>query len=226
MTHPSDASIVRRRAPVESAAAAGIVYSVLAVVSLAIMRQVPEPATQAEWSAWIGDATHRRMLVLALALASVAAVAFLWFVAVVRRRVGDREDRFFATVFLGSALVNVAIWLVAVSVIAGLALAHDPEVAALGVDGARYARGFASALLLVAAPRIQAVFVASTSTIFLRTRIVPNWLAYLGYGLALVMFLAPIVATPLGLGLPLFVFVSSVVIFFVTEMRTTDFATQ
>jgi hypothetical protein len=29
----------------------------------------------------------------------VSAVAFLWFVAVIRRRVGDREDRFFVTVF-------------------------------------------------------------------------------------------------------------------------------
>jgi hypothetical protein len=73
-------------------------------------------------------------------------------------------------------------------------------------------------LLLVAAPRIQAVFVASTSTIFLRTRIVPNRLAHLGYALAVVMFFAPIVATPLGLGMPIFVFVSSIVIFFVAEI--------
>ena len=41
----------------------------------------------------------------------------------------------------------------------------------LAADSLRaVARGVASALLLVAGPRIQAVFVASTSTIFLRTR--------------------------------------------------------
>ncbi len=215
-------SIVRRRAPVESAAAAGIVYAVLAVASLAIVQQVPEAATESQWSEWIGDAGHRRLLVLGLAMGSVAAVAFLWFVAVVRRRVGDREDQFFATVFLGSALVNVAVWLVAISAIAALALGDLAESGGVGVGAARYARGLASALLLVAGPRIQAVFVASTSTIFLRTRIVPNWLAYLGYALALAMFLAPIVATPLGIGLPVFVFVSSLVILFVADRRTSN----
>ena len=88
----SSQPIVRRRAPVETAAAAGIAYSVLAVTTLLIMHQVPDAATESEWSAWIDDVGHRRMLVLGLSLGSVAAVAFLWFVAVVRRRVGDREN--------------------------------------------------------------------------------------------------------------------------------------
>jgi hypothetical protein len=216
--------IVRRRAPVESAAAAGIVYSVLTVISLVMIRRLPDHVTESSWSAWIDEASNRRTLVLGLALGSIAAVAFLWFVAVVRRRVGDREDQFFATVFLGSALVYVALWLVAISVVGALALAHRSDAGAVGasVGAARYADGLSSALLFVAAPRIQAVFVASTSTIFLRTRIVPNWLAYLGYVMALVMFIAPIVATPLGLGLPVFVFVSSLVIFFIADVQSTE----
>jgi hypothetical protein len=37
-----------------------------------------------------------------------AGVAFLWFIAVVRDRVGELEDRFFATVFLGSGLLFIA----------------------------------------------------------------------------------------------------------------------
>ena len=78
----------------------------------------------------------------------------------------------------------------------------------------RLAEGTAIGILLVAGPRIQAVFVASTSTLFLRTGVVPKWLSYLGYGLAAVMFVVPVVTTPLGLGLPLFVVVSSVTIFF------------
>jgi hypothetical protein len=159
------------------------------------------------------------LLLIGLGLASVAAVAFLWFVAVVRRRIGDREDRFFATVFFGSAMVHIAIWLIAVATVAALAIGGGATPGAAGPDIAEYARGISSALLFVAGPRIQAVFVASTSTMFLRTRVVPVWVAYLGYGLATVMFLAPIVATPLGLGLPLFVFVSSVVILVVVEMQ-------
>ena len=84
----------------------------------------------------------------------------------------------------------------------------------LGWDVFRLAEGTAIGILLVAAPRIQAVFVASTSTMFLRTRVVPTWLSYVGYVLAVVMFIVPIVTTPVGLGLPAFVLVASVTILF------------
>jgi hypothetical protein len=70
----------------------------------------------------------------------------------------------------------------------------------------------AAGILLVTAPRIQAVFIASTSTMFLRTGVMPNWLAYIGYAIALSMFVVPVVTTPLGLGLPLFVMIASVTI--------------
>jgi hypothetical protein len=34
----------------------------------------------------------------------VSTIAFLWFVGVVRGRIGDREPRLFGTVFFGSSL--------------------------------------------------------------------------------------------------------------------------
>lgn len=203
---------LRRRA--ESAAAAGVVYSVLAVVALVIVQSVPPPSsTEAVWNEWIAEASNRAGLVVALSLASISAVAFLWFVAVVRRRIGDREDRFFATVFLGSALVHVSLWLIVMSILAAPAMINTDDTP-LGWDVFRLAEGTAIGILLVAAPRIQAVFVASTSTMFLRTRVVPTWLSYVGYVLAVVMFIVPIVTTPVGLGLPAFVLVASVTIFF------------
>jgi hypothetical protein len=196
------------------------VYSVLAVISLILVHRVPNPETQQEWDLWIGTTSNRRALFLALSLASVASVAFLWFVAVVRRRIGDREDRFFGTVFFGSAMVHIALWLVSIAAISSLAIGGARGDGQTNIDVVGYGRGLSSALLLVAGPRIQAVFVASTSTMFLRTRAVPTWLAYFGYGLAGVMFLIPIVASPLGLGLPMFVLVSSIVILFVGELQS------
>jgi hypothetical protein len=222
MESDANSPMIRWRAQVESAALAGIVYSVLAVISISIVFRVPNASTEEEWSDWIGQPRHRRMLLVGLTLASIAAVAFLWFVAVVRRRVGEREDQFYATVFLGSALVSVAIWLVAISSITALAVAGVGGRGAVGLDTARFARGFTFSLLLVAGPRVQALFVASTSTIFLRTKIVPKWLAYLGYAAAVVMTVVPVVTSPLGLGLPSFVLVSSAVILFVTEIRTAE----
>ena len=44
----------------------------------------------------------------ALYLIPFAGIAFLWFLAALRRRIGRLEDQFFATVFLGSGLLFVA----------------------------------------------------------------------------------------------------------------------
>jgi hypothetical protein len=206
--------MVRRQPRVESAAAAGIVYSLLATVALLSVDRIPSPSsTELEWTEWIEDSENQWLLILFLNLASVSAVAFLWFVAVIRRRVGDREDRFFATVFLGSALVYVSLWLVAASIVASPAIVSNlDDGRPLDWEVYRLAEGTAAAILLVAIPRISAVFVASTSTVFLRTGVVPNWLAYVGYTVAFGLFFMPLVTTPLGLGLPLFVLIASVTI--------------
>jgi hypothetical protein len=43
-------------------------------------------------------------LAIGLNLIPFAGIAFLWFIGVIRDRIGVHEDRFFATVFLGSGL--------------------------------------------------------------------------------------------------------------------------
>ncbi len=214
MSEP-ERTLARRQRRIESAAIAGVVYAVLAAVSLILLKQaIPDPSsTEQEWSDWIGDAGNRRLLLLALNLTSISSVALLWFVAVIRRRLGDREDRFFGTVFLGSALVYVGLWIVSISMLAAPAVLYTfDDSRPLDWEAYRLAEGMAAGILLVTAPRIQAVFIASSSTMFLRTGVMPNWLAYIGYAIALAMFVVPIVTTPLGIGLPLFVMVASVTI--------------
>lgn len=225
-TADNDVRLVREPRP-DSAAVAGIVYSLTAAAALLLFRSVPAPSsTEAQWLEWIGESDNRRNLVLGLNLASLSAVAFLWFVAVVRRRVGDREDRFFATVFMGSAVVYVGIWITAAAIVAAPAILHGrDDTTPLDWETYRLAEGAAASILLVAGPRIQAVFVASTSTVFLRTRVVPNWLAYLGYFVALVMFAIPIVSEPIGLGLPGFALVASITIL-LTRSRSVSLGDQ
>jgi len=58
-------------------------------------------------------------VLLGLGLVPFAGIAFLWFVGVVRDRIGEAEDRFFATVFLGSGLLFVGMLFVASAVPAG-----------------------------------------------------------------------------------------------------------
>jgi hypothetical protein len=206
-----------RRQRVESAAVAGVLYAVLAVVSWLLLGTRPSPsASEQEWSLWIGDAGNRRLLALGLSVGSVASVAFLWFVAVIRRRIGDREDRFFATVFLGSALVYVGVWLAAIAVLAAPAILWDlADGSTIDRETFNLAEGFAGGLMLVAAPSIQALFVASSSTLFLNTKVVPKWLAYVGFAFALALFSAPLllpVSPPVRFGFPLWVLLASVTI--------------
>ena len=166
----SGGGLIRRKPPFESAAVAGIAYAMLSGVTVTLLRGVDVTLPDGELVSWYGDNTNRSRIVLALSLASIAAVMFLWFVAVIRRRVGDLEDRFFATVFFGSAIVWVVVWLAGVASVAAVPLAQQMGGTwELTADAVRVSQGLAAAWLLLIGPRIQAVFVVSTSTVFLRT---------------------------------------------------------
>ena len=61
------------------------------------------------------------------------------------------------------------------------------------------------------ATRVQAVFIFTTSTVILRSR-VPSWVAVAGYVLGVVMFIVPIVWRSFGLAFPIWVFGVSIVL--------------
>ena len=215
-----DARAARQRATaararsIEAAALAGMCYSVLAVLALTRMSSYPSlDVGDDELTAWFDDLENQVLLGGALGLASISAIAFLWFIAVIRRRLGDREDRFFATVFLGSGIAYVSVWVVGSAVLAGPALAMTLlDAAEVSPASASLAGGVAAALLLVVAPRIQAVFIFTTSTVILRSRVLPSWLAFVGYSAGLVMFLAPFIHPPLAYAFPVWVFIVSLVL--------------
>ena len=197
---------------IEAAAVAGLVFAVLSFISLLLLSSPPDAAaTDSEVIAWYSDASNRALLTLGLSLSVVSAISFLWFVAVIRRRVGDREDRFFATVFLGSGILLTGIMLVGSASLASGAVTADladgrvPDASVLNA-----LNGLGTSLLLVVLLRIQAVFVVSTSTLALRSNAFSRWLSYLGYGTALVMFFIPILTEPIGLAFPVWVGILSI----------------
>ena len=207
----------------ESAAIAGVLYSILTIAALLLLRTFPSDAGQLNiLTAWFDDAENRRNLIIGMNLAAVSAVAFLWFVAVIRRRMGDREDKFFSTVFLGSAILYMASWLVAAASVSSIAVAYERfGDATIDSGTATFLVGFAEALILVVGTRLQGVFVLSTSTLILRTEMLPKWLAYLGYALGLGMVLFPVLYQPTGLIFPIWVLVVSVTIL-VSKATHTD----
>lgn len=205
----------------ESAAIAGVIYAVLTIVALAILRQLPDIAgSDGEVAAWFGDAGNRTSLIVALNLVSFSSVAFLWFVAVIRRRIGDREDRFFSTVFLGSAILYVATFLTGAVALAAPAIAASmSNEASVDNASASVAVGVAAGMILVIGPRLQAVFILTTSTLILRTGAMPRWLAYLGYAWGIVLFVFPLVSEPLGIAFPIWVLIVSVTIGYTRSAR-------
>jgi len=79
-----------------AAAIAGILFSVLLTTTLVLIR-ISVPAISPEIQNW--SAIDVGTVTLALNLVPFAGIAFLWFIGVVRDRLGTYEDRFFATVF-------------------------------------------------------------------------------------------------------------------------------
>ena len=170
-----------------AAAVAGIVFSVLLITALVLLR-ISVPARSAVAGEWLTDSRRRAAVAIALNLVPFAGIAFLWFIGVVRDRVGGREDRFFATVFLGSGILFVGMLFVAAAVGGGLiaaaaSLRSGPSAAGTLAQG----RNVTSILLNVYAMRMAAVFTLTTVNIARRTKIVSRWLATAGFAVALVL---------------------------------------
>ena len=119
-------------------------------------------------------------MAVALNLVPFAGIAFLWFVGVLRDRIGEREDRFFATVFLGSGLLFVAMIFVAAAVGGAVIAAAAVSSQLPGAGTLALSRNITNGLLNVYAMRMAAVFTLTTVTIARRTQIVSRWLTIAG----------------------------------------------
>ena len=91
------------------------------ILSLVLIR-LTVPANPAEPGEWLTEPVYRQSFGIALNLIPFCGIAFLWFMAVLRNRIGLSEDRFFATVFLGSGLLFVAMLFAAAAVAQGIEL--------------------------------------------------------------------------------------------------------
>jgi hypothetical protein len=168
-----------------AAAVAGIIFALLLIAALVLL-EISAPPDPARAGAWLTSSTRRAAVALALNLIPFAGIAFLWFIGVIRDRIGAREDRFFMTVFLGSGLLFTGMLFVAAAVAGGLIAAASasslpgPGTLALG-------RNATSILLNVYCLRMAAVFTISTVTIGRRTEIIPRWLGVAGLVTTLVL---------------------------------------
>ena len=109
-------------------------------------------------------------------------------IGVLRDRLGQREDRFFATVFFGSGLLFLAVLFTAAALTGGLLVAFAAEPKEL-IGSATYyvARATIYNLVNIYMTKMAGVFMISTSTVAINTGFAPRWLAIFGYALALMI---------------------------------------
>jgi hypothetical protein len=168
-------------------AVAGIVFSLLLIISLVLTR-IAVPANPQDAGTWLSGGW--KIVSFAQNLLPFAGIAFLWFIGVLRDRMGAREDRFFATVFLGSGLLFVAMLFVASAVAGGVLMLYRATPDKLMESGIyQFGRIVAYRITNVYATKMAGVFMISTCTVSVRTGVFPRWMAFLGYVLALLLLL-------------------------------------
>lgn len=168
-----------------AAAIAGIIFSVLLITAFWLFRNAV-PADPLEPGSWLR--TNPNTAALALNLLPFAGIAFLWFIGVLRDRLGQHEDRFFATVFFGSGLLFIGMLFTAAAVMGAvlMAFAMQPE-GLIDSPTFHFARTAAYNIVNVYMIKMAAVFMITTSTIAMYTGIAPRLLAGFGYTLALLL---------------------------------------
>jgi hypothetical protein len=178
---------------------------------LLIRLAFPEDLSEADTAAWLQANTTT--LALALTLMPFAGIAFLWFVGVVRDRLGTLEDQFFATVFFGSGLLFLALMFAAAAIAGGILASYVVLASTLIQSGAlNLARAIMYTITNVYAIRMAAVFMISLGVIWMRTRMMSRLFVLLTFALAVLVLLASNLTFWLILVFPVWVFVTSVFI--------------
>ena len=203
----------RRAATPLAGAVAGILFAVLFSLSVVIietsMTDLPH-----DTGSWLDTGAGR--FKFAVALIPFAGLFFLWFIAVARERLGQFEDQFFSTVFLGSGLLFLAMIFAAAASAGAIAATYARDPSAFSASTTYiYARHIVAQIFNVYALRMAAVFLISQATLWLRTGVMPRWLALPTYGVALVLLFIVSQSTWVVLIFPAWVLLVSVYILIV-----------
>jgi hypothetical protein len=197
-----------------AAGIAGLAFAALFVASLVLLHDQPaHGSTAAEIRDFYLGKEAAGVVLVGVYLVPFSGIAFLWFIATIRNLIGEREDRFFSTVFLGSGLLFVAMLFVAAGVggamLTAVKFRDEPVPSAETVVTIR---SLAFGFLFVYAMRMAAVFMIVASTIGMRLGVFPRWLVAAGYIAALVLVLNVSYSGALVLVFPAWVAAVSVVI--------------
>jgi hypothetical protein len=219
-------SLVRReiRSP-RSAAFAGIGYSILMITGMIITTTIArvrlEDITLELIESWSRKAS------LVIILVPFAGIAFLWFTGVIRDLLGEREDRFFATLFLSSGIIQVVLLFLWGAIFGAVMIARTMTTIGL-IDNGIYIFSFALMNEIIGnyALRMAGVYMTAINSLWSKTGLMPRWMTITTYILALGFLVAAERIREARFLFPIWVFVVSVYILILNFRRTHDQASE
>jgi hypothetical protein len=177
-----------------AASFAGLLFAVLFTAAVVLVRNQPIlGSTDDQLARQFATGQDLAGFIGGLYLAPFAGIMFLWFIAVIRDQIGEREDRFFATVFFGSGILFVTILFAAMAVaswpVVGVRVLAQAAPSAREIE---VTRALSYSLLFGFGTRAGAVFLLAMSTIGIKSGVLPRWFARTGYlvGVMLLVFVA------------------------------------
>jgi hypothetical protein len=201
----------------KAAAIAGMLFSLLTVAAFWLL-WISVPSDPQEPGSWLS--VNSNTVALGLNLVPFAGIAFLWFIGVLRDRLGQLEDRFFATVFFGSGLLFLGMLFTAAALVGAILMAFVAQPEEL-INSAtfHFARAAAYSIVNIYMVKMAGVFMITTSTVAIYTRFAPRWLAVFGYMLSLLLLFGSYYVRWNFVVFPLWVFLISLYILVDTLRR-------
>jgi uncharacterized membrane protein YbjE (DUF340 family) len=204
-----------------SAAIAGIVYSVLMITGMILTTNITrarlEDITRETMATWSGTAN------LVIIMVPFAGIAFLWFTGVIRDRLGELEDQFFATIFLSSGIIQVLLLFVWGAIFGAIVGTSALAVVESGYNYV-YLFGFALMNEIIGnyAVRMAGLYMTAIATLWARTKLAPRWLIIVTYIMAAGFLVAAEWIREARFLFPVWVFVVSVHILVLNYRRAQD----
>jgi len=216
------ASLIQRkvRSP-RSAAFAGIGYSILMITGMIIITSISrvklEDITLELLDSWSRKAS------LVILIVPFAGIAFLWFTGVIRDQLGELEDRFFATLFYGSGIIQVVLLFIWGAIFGAVMVARAMTSAGL-IDSDIYIFGFALMNEIIGnyALRMAGVYMTAINSLWSKTGLMPRWLTIVTYLLAIGFLVGAERIREARFIFPVWVFVVSIYILILNFRRTHD----
>ncbi len=197
----------------EAAAVAGIICAVGWSLGLRGLLSAPSiDASDAEIARYYGAPNAGFAALVLLQVIVVATIAFLWFIGVVRARLGDSEPKLFGTVFLGGGVLMAGVVLAGTAALAAPSVLVEAGGRSPDPGAASMSRALAVTMLSVFAPRVATLVVLSTAALGRATHALPRWLVWLSYAVGIVEFVNVTIARPTIYVFPAWIALVSVVL--------------